>query len=152
MARKVCTLCQLRPVGYGTNGDQAHAIRMGYCTPCLTEAEWENEHSDHDHKGILATPEGQIPAGWFTAATTIKRTKAQKLAEVAAERERVALCWECHPDLNEAQRPYTPRTRRQPAAASARRTQLDHKHQCKHPQTPAARRACREEYWAAENC
>lgn len=150
MARKLCGLCQLRPVGYGTNGDQAHAITMGYCTPCLTEAEHENMHSDHDHEGLAATPEGQIPAGWWEGST-IKRTKAEKLAEVAAERQRMAECWECHPELNEAQKPYAPRQRRQPTEQAARRKQLNHKSQCKHPQTPAARRACREEYWAAQS-
>lgn len=97
---------------------------MGYCTPCLTEAEWENEHSDYAH----ADGEGY-----------------------QADVDRMAECWECHPELNEAQKPYAPRQRRQPAEQAARRTQLNHKSQCTHPQTPAARRACREEYWAAQS-
>lgn len=149
MARKLCTLCNSRPVGYGTNGDQAHAISMGYCTPCLTEAEWENVHNDEDHDGMLATPEGQVPQGWFWSAQD-KLSMEEKLAQVAETRKYAAACWECHPELNEAQRPYTPRTRTQPASQAPRRTQLNHRTQCKHPQTPAARRACREAYWAEQ--
>lgn len=129
MARKLCTLCNTRPVGYGTNGDQQHATTMGYCTPCLTEAEWENTHSDygHDVDGPEVEPSGEDEVN--------KRVKG---------------CWECYPELNEAQRTYTPRTRK-PATQGTRRTQLNHKTQCKHAQTPAARRACREAYWAADS-
>lgn len=126
MARKLCTICNSRPVGHGTNGDQGHAISMGYCTPCLTEAEWENTHSDYSHEDPECVAKGYD------------------------EQSELDKCWECHPELNEARREYTPRIRRQPASTSPRRQQLDHKHQCKHPQTPAARRACREAHWAAQ--
>jgi hypothetical protein len=125
-SRKLCELCQLRPVGYGTNGDQQHATHMGYCTPCLTEAEWENVHSDYGHED----PEC-VAKGYDTE---------QELAE----------CWTCHPELNEAQREYEPRQRKA-SAQGTRRQQLNHRTQCKHAQTPAARRACREAYWAADS-
>jgi len=50
MARKLCDVCSTRPVGYGYNEDMPHTIQMGYCGPCMTEAEWENRHNDEGHE------------------------------------------------------------------------------------------------------
>jgi hypothetical protein len=52
MARSsICSICQKRPIGSGNGSDPRHAKTMGYCAPCLEEAEWENMHSDDDHEG-----------------------------------------------------------------------------------------------------
>lgn len=74
--RKLCTLCKLRAPGTGNGTDPDQARRMGYCTPCLTEAEWDNTHSDYGHDSHNdATPEKDS-------------------------------CWVCHPELNEAAKDY----------------------------------------------
>lgn len=60
-------------------------------------------------------------------------------------------CWVCHPELNLAQKPYTPRKASQATGTrnqGVRRPQLNHKAQCLHPQTPEARKACKNRYWA----
>lgn len=124
MSRKLCTICNLRPAGYGTNGDQAHALRQGFCTPCLTEADHENTHSDQGHDG---DSEHMVQAGSNEAG------------------HRVEGCWECFPELNEAQKPYVKRERA--GHQSPRRTQLNHKF-CMHEQAPKARRDCRNAFWA----
>lgn len=54
-------------------------------------------------------------------------------------------CWICHPELNLAQKDHTPRTRT--GHHSPRRGTINHRTQCSHAQTPAARRACRKAYW-----
>lgn len=80
MAAKLCSLCKTRPVGTGTGHDAKHARTMGYCNPCLTEAEMENEHSDYGHD------EGKDADGNPTNG-----------------------CWICHPELNAASADYQPR-------------------------------------------
>jgi hypothetical protein len=71
MARKLCSLCNTRSIGTGPGLDAAQARVMGYCNPCLTEAEYENEHSDNAHEDPIYSTD--------------------------AER---AACWICHPELN----------------------------------------------------
>jgi hypothetical protein len=70
------------------------------CQICLTEAEWENIHSDNGHEGIESLTK---------AETNFKTVKAFNafVAETKAETEQ---CWVCHPELNEAKKAYTPRT------------------------------------------
>lgn len=58
-------------------------------------------------------------------------------------------CWICHPELNVAQKGSTGKAGK-PGHNSPRRKQLNHRTQCTHPQTPAERRKCREEFWQAE--
>lgn len=54
-------------------------------------------------------------------------------------------CWICHPELNLAQRFTAGNTG--PRKQGVRRPQLNHKGH-NHPQTPAARRACKQAFWA----
>lgn len=74
-----CSICQKRPVGSGQGSDPKHAKSMGYCAPCLEEAEWENTHNDYDHEGANAGTE---------------ETEG---------------CWVCHPELNRASDDYADR-------------------------------------------
>lgn len=55
-------------------------------------------------------------------------------------------CWICHPELNLAQKPKGKSTG--PKTQGTRRPQLNHKGHS-HPQTPAARRACKAAFWAS---
>lgn len=55
----------------------------------------------------------------------------------------MAHCWICHPELNPNTEPAT-------GHHSPRRKQLNHRTQCSHPQTPKARRDCRNAHWAAQ--
>ena len=54
-------------------------------------------------------------------------------------------CWICHPELNLAQKATKGSTG--PKVQGTRRPQLNHKGH-NHPQTPAARRACKAAFWA----
>lgn len=123
MARKVCIVCQHRTVGTGPGSDPDTAKGLGQCAPCYELAGWDNTHSDSSHED----PEGSHSL------------------DLANEMDS---CWVCHPELNLA----TDRTPRKAKAGhnSPRRTQLNHRTQCTHPQTPQARRACREAFWALE--
>lgn len=125
MAAKMCNVCGTRRVGSGGKRyDVQSAAAIGLCGPCDEEGGWENTHSDegHDNYG----PDS--PAG--------------------DEQPFMAGCWICHPELNEAKRPVKAGSTK--GHNSPRRKQLNHRTQCKHPQTPAARRACREAHWAEQ--
>ena len=50
MATRKCSLCETRNVGTGPGHDADQARAMGYCNTCLTEADWENVHSDDAHQ------------------------------------------------------------------------------------------------------
>lgn len=95
----------------------------GLCEPCEDYGMWENSHEDegHDNYG----PDS--PAG--------------------PEQDFMKDCPVCHPELD----PRNIKTKvNKPVVGKAtytRRPQLDHtKHH--HPQTPAARRACKNAFWA----
>jgi hypothetical protein len=93
MARsRICTVCNLRPTT-----DESPEGQM--CQPCLTEADWENTHSDFDHAGYES----------WTLRNTNFKTRKDLLAGKADIAEETKSCWVCHPELNEAQREYTPR-------------------------------------------
>lgn len=88
---KICSICSTRPVGsQPRTGDAAQAKVMGYCTPCLAEAEWENSHSDNGHETFTG-PNG---------------------TEGIVDGMGIALdnCWICHPELNATNADYTART------------------------------------------
>lgn len=122
MARKLCSLCETRPVGSGQGDDPEHARRMGYCAPCMTEAEHENTHNDYGHKDPECVAKG------YDYQSNLDQ------------------CWMCHPELNLAKETYVKRERK--GHHSPRRQQINHRTQCQHAQTPAARRECREAHWA----
>lgn len=63
------------------------------------------------------------------------------------ENEVVSGCWICHPELNLAKLP-AGKKGTEPKVQGDRRAQLNHKGHS-HPQTPAARKACKEAFWAA---
>jgi hypothetical protein len=124
MARKICTICNTRPVGTGAGVDPQHARTMGYCNPCLTEAEWENMHSDYCHEGIAdGTYEGDDH-------TVLDMDN----------------CWVCHPELNAAAVGYTPKTGHTNTRAHSWNSHSSHGH----ARTPEARAACRK-FMAAHN-
>ena len=92
MSQKRCNVCQTRPATPESPEGQL-------CQPCLTEAGWENTHSDWDHEGYRS---------WTLKNTNFKTRKELQAAieEVAVE---TTACWICHPELNEAKAEYTPR-------------------------------------------
>lgn len=134
MAAKLCNVCGKRRIGTG-GGDESVE---GLCNPCATESGWENTHGDHDHDGIAA---GEVVYG-----LTTHKTEADFQAWLEVEKSYMEHCWICHPELNLAQKPVKASTgaRKQ----GFRRPQLNHKGHS-HPQTPAARRACKAAFWAA---
>jgi hypothetical protein len=137
MARKICSLCNTRPVGSGPGHDQAHATSMGYCNPCLTEADCENGHSDYGHDAIAE----------FEKDGDITHIEGFTADQLELEQQRMDECWVCHPELNAAQGTYVKQERK--GHHSPRRQQINHR-ACKHAQTPKARRDCRNAYWAAQ--
>jgi hypothetical protein len=122
MARKLCSICGTRVVGTGKGWDTAQARTLGYCTPCMTEAEWENVHSDSGH-----ADENCVANGWDT-------------------QDSVDACWVCHPELNEAAKDHTPRTGHTNTRAKSRTSHADHHH----PRTPEARATCRKSMAATD--
>lgn len=98
-----CTICQVRPAAPAAERVSADMI---YCTPCATEADHENHHSDNGHDEILAADaagEKLSRKGWnFTTQKAMDEW-------LATEREIMSECWLCRPELNEAQREYKPR-------------------------------------------
>lgn len=129
MSRKLCTICNTRTAGTGKGTDPQHALSMGYCAPCLEEAEWENTHSDDGHDHLIRT----LEVGRQARVDNI----AQLEAEVALEIEG---CWICHPELNEAQKAHTPR---EGHANTIAKNYTSHAN-CNHASTPADRAKCRK--------
>lgn len=138
MANKLCNVCGLRRVGT-TGEDPASAKHSGICGLCYDEGAWENTHSDHNHDRIAKE-------GGFTLAETTFKTQEDLDAYLVEERNYMEQCWICHPELNLAQT-WKP-GHKGSKAQGARRPQLNHKGH-KHPQSPAARRACKLAFWAA---
>lgn len=98
-----CTICETRPaepMSRRNSADQA------YCYPCSTMADHEIMHGDNSHDEIAkADAEGVklTRKGW-----TFK-TQAAMDEWVAAERDAMAECWVCKPELDETQREYVAR-------------------------------------------
>lgn len=141
-ARKLCSLCVAlkrptpRPVApkdrrraEGMSGD------MDYCVPCYTEAGWENTHSDQGHDDLDS----------YTLENTTYVIQAELDAWLVSEREVTKECWICHPELNQASAEYVAKA----GHHSPRRKQINHK-ACQHPQMPAMRRKCRDQYHAGK--
>lgn len=139
MARKLCSICKLRTVGTGGGRDLQQARAMGYCGPCMDEADWENVHNDDDHEGVLR---GDVVWGMTTHKTKAEFTKWMNERKVETKD-----CWVCHPELNLAT-DRTPKAERK-GHRSPRRPQMNHR-ACNHPQTPKARRECRNAFWKAQ--
>jgi hypothetical protein len=88
-AKARCEICNIRPVMTARQARQ-HGVSFPYCDPCMTQADWENTHSDYGHD---ADAETIVP--WND--------------EEAADGHRVEGCWICFPELDETTRPYTQR-------------------------------------------
>lgn len=131
MATK-CGICNLRNAKTGSKGTET-SPHNDMCNYCFEEGGFENAHSDNNHDAIQAIIEQQGPTG---------------LSENEAEEARVFMpgCWICHPELNLAQQVPTKKATPAKKEQGFRRPQLNHKGHS-HPQTPAARRACKALFW-----
>lgn len=135
MAAKLCNVCNIRRVYTGSKGTEVAAHGSEMCNYCFEEGGMENQHSDHNHDAILAEVEDN-------GGSTADLSKYDK-AEYESFMPR---CWICHPELNLAQRGKKHQDQHS-VAGFTRRPQLNHKGHS-HPQTPAARRACKKAFWA----
>ena len=121
MGRQICPVCNTRTARTGPGDDPAPRA-SDLCNTCYTMGGWENSHDDEGHD-----------QDWFDANSHDWRDS----------------CWVCHPELVPGSKA-TAKAKAKPAKVSPRRAQLNHRTQCTHPQTPAARRACRTAYWAEQ--
>lgn len=129
MAAKKCTVCSIRAPKTGSKGTET-SPHNDLCNYCFEESGWENTHSDYGHDAILAA----IEAG--TELTKRQQDEAEMMQD----------CWICHPERNLAKLPAKAASTG-PKAQGTRRPQFNHKGH-HHPQTPAARRACKDNFWA----
>lgn len=136
MAAKLCIICHVRRPKTGSKGLET-SDQDDVCNYCYEEGGHENSHSDNDHaslaKRLAKMPKGAYPEDYFD------KYEVEELNFMQA-------CWLCHPELNLAKQPVK-------AASTAKKTQGDRRPQFnhkghRHPQTPAARRACKEAFWA----
>lgn len=131
----ICNVCNVRRGKTGSKGTDT-SPHSDMCNYCWEEGGWENTHSDEGHDSIAkAVSElGGDPATYLSE---------HQLAEYNSF---MVHCWICHPELNLAS------TIKQSSTGAIRvqgdrRPQLNHKDHS-HPQTPAARRACKALFWA----
>ena len=106
MAKKICNICNTRPVSKGGLQDA--------CDPCWDEGGWENTHNDNHHDELSEVAEAAKTAGAvelrkLAPKARIKNGAKHKSAELralilAAVEEEQTGCWICHPELNEAQK------------------------------------------------
>jgi hypothetical protein len=82
-----CEICKIRPV-MSAQQARAFGVNHPYCAPCLTQAEWENTHSDYGHD--VDGPETDQGDNELN--------------------HRVRGCWVCFPELDETTKPYRERT------------------------------------------
>lgn len=115
MARKLCTICNTRTVGSGPGHDAQQAQVMGYCNTCMTEADWENTHSDYGHD--IDGPDSD---------------------DDYAVNVRARGCWICHPELIPGA--HVPKAGHKNTAAGSWNSHAA----CTHQATPKARAACRK--------
>lgn len=140
MAAKLCNVCGKRRNYTGTGpGVEAASHGIELCNYCYTEGGHENSHSDYDHQGILA---GEVQWG-----QTTHKTKDEFEAWIQEVKDEAKECWICHPELNLAQKPVKAKAASK-NAGYVRRPQFNHKGHA-HPQSPAARRACKTAFWAS---
>lgn len=131
MAAKLCNICNIRRVYTGSKGTETAPSSSDMCNYCYEEGSYENQHSDNGHDAIQAVVEANGGEG---------------LDEVDSEELKfMAYCWICRPELNLAKKPKGASTGTK--TQGVRRPQLNHKGHS-HPQTPAARRACKLAFWA----
>jgi hypothetical protein len=117
MARKLCTVCEIRTQYTGAAGGETAPRLSDMCNPCYAEGGWENTHSDGGHDQILAG------------------THTTDDAYTISDME---FCWICHPELNLAK--VAPKAGHTNTAAKTRGSHAGHTHQV----TPGARAMCRK--------
>jgi hypothetical protein len=139
MAAKLCNVCNKRRAYTGSKGTETAAHGSGMCNYCFEEGGWENSHGDNGHADILDALDG------VQFGLTTHKTKAEYEAWLKEAHAETDMCWICHPELNLAQRPTHPGQHGKQGSFT-RRPQLNHKGHS-HPQTPAARRACKQAFW-----
>lgn len=123
MSKKICTICNVRPVAPAS---QLPAAGMPYCVPCCTQADWENMHSDFGHTEImnatshlelesltrseLAQMIETLPIHGAAKGIT-SRTKKAEIIDLIRTRvaDETRGCWICHPDLDETSAEYAPK-------------------------------------------
>lgn len=128
MAAIICNVCNLRRAKTGSKGTEI-SPHTDMCNYCFEEGGYENQHSDHNHDGVAQmVKDGSDLPQW-----------------AKDEQDFMETCWMCHPELNLAKKPAQASTG--PRKQGIRRAQLNHKGHS-HPQTPAARRACKALFWA----
>lgn len=137
-SNKMCNVCGKRRAYTGTGPGVETAGSHGMCNFCYTEGGHENTHNDSNHHAIAQEVAAAEAAGVELAEVLSK----SGLEELAFMKD----CWICHPELNLAQKPVKAK-KTGAKAAYVRRPQLNHKGHS-HPQTPAARRACKAAFWA----
>lgn len=130
MAAKFCNVCNIRRVYTGSKGTEVAPEASDMCNYCWEEGGMENQHSDHAHNAIREIVE-------HAGDAQLSESDKTELAFMAT-------CWICHPELNLAQKPVATRTGTR--VQGTRRPQLNHQGHS-HPQTPAARRACKALFW-----
>lgn len=131
MAATTCNVCGKRRPYTGSKGTETASAGSGMCNYCYEEGAWENSHSDNAHDSI---------ATLAAAGKELTPSAQEELNTFMVD------CWICHPELNLAQQPAKAASGA-PKKQGTRRPQFNHKGH-HHPQTPAARRACKEAFWA----
>lgn len=135
MAAIMCNVCGKRRGKTGNKGTET-SPHADMCNYCFEEGGYENQHSDSNHAGIAAEVEGK--AGFTTDLSPVDKAEWEEF---------MPTCWICHPELNLARKPKSI-TKHSSVEGYTRRPQFNHKSHS-HPQTPAARRACKLAFWAS---
>lgn len=133
MTAKLCSFCNTRRPKTGSKGSEI-SPNADMCNYCFEEGGHENQHGDRGHERISAEVTAQ--AGFTTTLSEEDRAEHEDF---------MPGCWICHPELNLAKLPAKAASTA-PKGQVFRRPQLNHKGHS-HPQTPAARRACKAAFW-----
>jgi len=139
MKQVMCNVCGKRRGQTGTKGTET-SPHHDMCNYCFEEGGMENGHSDNGHHAINARVEAAD--GFTTELTDWEKSEWEGFMQS---------CWICHPELNLAQTQKSTKVqdqRNSSVAGFTRRQQLNHKGHS-HPATSAARRACKEAFWAS---
>jgi hypothetical protein len=138
MAAIICNVCNIRRAKTGSKGAETSPFN-DMCNYCYEEGAHENAHSDNNHEAIAA--------GTITLQGTTFTAQEELDKWLADEQGIMDTCWICHPELNLAKQPVK-KGNTGAKTQGARRPQLNHKGHA-HPQTPAARKACKVAFWIA---
>ena len=124
MARKLCTVCEIRTQYTGAADGEVAPRLSDMCNPCYAEGGWENTHSDGGHDSIQAVIENKGIDG-------LDERDTLELAHMQG-------CWICHPELNLAK--VAPKKGHTNTVAKSRNSHAGHGHL----HNPADRATCRK--------